>query len=210
MKRGYLCVLAGILLFSGIAVAWQQPEVEYSADSYMETADAVIHGPLYVTRGKERREYLQDGERMVMIIRHDKKVMWMLMPDDKMYMEMKTTEESKKSTDDLSNYKIEQTTVGPEVVNGVNTTKSKIIMAGRKGEKLGGFWWQTKEGIIAKMDVIAVDKGSKNRIKSELKNLKVGNQDPRLFEIPSGYSKMSMGDFGKMIGGDDEDGEEQP
>lgn len=213
MKTIYLGLLPGILLFVGLAAAWQQPEVEYSADSYMETADSVMQGPVHVARGKERREYVQDGERMVMIIRHDKKVMWMLMLDGKMYMEMKMTEESKKSKDDLSNYKIEQTTVGPETVNGVNTTKSKIIMTNLKtGEKLGGLWWQTKEGIIVKMDMIAVDKASKDRIKSELKNLKVGTQDPKLFEIPSGYSKMGMGmgDLGTMMSGDKEDGDEQP
>jgi hypothetical protein len=199
MKTTYLCLLLSILLFSGIAVAWQQPKVEYSADSYMETADAVIQGPLYVTRGKERREYIQDGNRMVMIIRHDKKVTWMLMPDNKMYIEMKMTEERNERKGDLSNYKIEQTTVGPETVNGVKTTKSKIIMTGPKGEKLGGFWWASKEGIVVKIDAIAVDKKSKERIKTELKNLKVGKQNPAVFEIPAGYSKMDMG--GMMMRG---------
>lgn len=209
MTKGWLCSLLSLLLLPGVAVAWQPPEVEYSAESYMETADAVLQGPLYVTRDKERREYRQDGERMITILRRDKKVVWMLMPDDQMYMEMKMTEASQQSTDDLSNYTIEQTTVGPETVNGVHTTKSKIIMTGPKGDKLGGFWWQTKEGIIVKMDVIAVEKNSKDRIKSELKNLKVGKQDPKLFDIPSGYSKMGMGmgDLGKMMGGDDEDGD---
>lgn len=55
-----------------------------------------------------------------------------------------------------------------------------------------------------------MDKHSKDRIKSELKNLKVDTQDPKLFEIPSGYSKMGMGDLGKMMSGDKEDSEEQP
>jgi len=37
----------------------------------------------------------------------------------------------------------------------------------------------------------------------ELKNLKIGKQDPKLFEIPAGYQKFempSMGDIQRMMG----------
>jgi hypothetical protein len=66
----------------------------------------------------------------------------------------------------------------------------------------------TKDNIMMKLDVIAVDKGKKDRMKMELDNLKIGKQDPALFEVPSGYSKMdmSMGGMGKMMmGGGDGD-----
>ena len=97
--------------------------------------------------------------------------------------------------------------MGTETVNGVQTTKYKIIMTGPKGEKLGGFSWITNEGIVVKMDAIAVDKKSKERIKMELKNLKIGHVDPSMFEIPKDYTKMDMmGGLGKaMFGGDDDD-----
>jgi hypothetical protein len=97
--------------------------------------------------------------------------------------------------------------IGPESLNGVNTTKSKIIMTGPKGEKMGGFMWATRDNIVVKMDAIAIDKKDKHRFKTELTNLKVGKQDPALFEIPSGYSKMSMGmpSFGSLMGGDDKE-----
>lgn len=187
------------------AMAMQPAAVEYSADSYMETADGTMQGMVYSAPGKERREFVQDGEKTIMIMRHDKKVVWMLMPEDKMYMEMKIPKEGRK--DDLSRYKMEMTTVGPETVNGVKTTKSKMIMTGPKGDKLGGFGWRTKEGIVVKLDAIAVDKNSKERFKIELKDLKVGKQDSSLFEIPSDYTKMDMGmgGLGKMMGGGEDD-----
>ena len=140
---------------------------------------------------------------MLMITRQDKKVAWTLMPSEKMYME--TSISQAKAKDDLSSYKIEQTVVGPETVNGVSTTKSKIIMTGPKGEKMGGFMWTTRENILVKMDAIAVDKNQKHRFKTELTNLKVGKQDAALFEIPSGYTTMDMGGMGKMMGGGDKD-----
>jgi hypothetical protein len=63
---------------------------------------------------------------------------------------------------------------------------------------MGGFFWKTPDGILVKSDLIAVDKGSKIRMKSELTNLKVGHQDPALFEIPADYKTMDMG---AMMGG---------
>jgi len=192
---------------TAMTAASQQLEVEYSADSYMETAEGVMSGPIHVVPDKERREYVENDKKMVMIIRHDKKVVWMLMPDDKMYMETKSPKEGRK--DDLSNYTIDPTTVGPDTVNGIQTTKSKIIMTNLKtGEKMGGFWWTTKEGIIVKTDVIAVDKNSKERIKSELKDLKIGRQELSLFEVPADFTKMDIGSM--MSGSGDEDKKRQP
>jgi len=198
----WLLVVLGLAM-AGVVNAMQVSNAEYSAESYMETADGVQQGPVYVAPGMERREFVENGESMVMIIRKDKKLIWTLMPGN-MYMETKFSEEGRK--DDLGSYKIETTTIGPETVNGMKTTKSKMIMTGPNGTKMGGFSWLSKEGIMVKMDAIAVDKKKKDRFKIELQNIKIGKQDRDLFGIPDGYSKMDMGGFGAMMmGGDDED-----
>ncbi|HJX19053.1 MAG TPA: DUF4412 domain-containing protein [Acidiferrobacterales bacterium] len=194
MNKTSLLLMAAAMTMAGAATAAKpaQPQVEYSADSILETAEFSMKGRVYFTPTRERREMVMGsgGDKMLTITRHDKKVAWTLMPSEKMYME--TNIAKTKSKDDLSGYKIEQTVVGPETVNGVNTTKSKIIMTGPKGEKMGGFMWTTKENIVVKMDAIAIDKKQKHRFKSELTNLKVGKQDPKLFEVPAGYEKMSI------------------
>ena len=194
---------AALLAFTGTASALEPAKVDYSADSYMETAEGVMKGRVYVSPGKERREFSEGGEQMVMIIRQDKKTAWMLMPEDEMYMELKMEGDGRK--DDLTRYKIEQSEVGKEKVNGVDTVKNKIVMTGPKGEKLGGFWWITKDNIVVKMDAISIDKKDKDRFKIELKNLKVGKVDSKLFEIPKGYEKMSMGGIGDLMRGADGD-----
>jgi hypothetical protein len=189
------------LVVTGIVNATEGPSVEYTAESYLETAYGVQQGPVYFAPGKERREFNMDGIRMVNIIRRDRNVIWSLMPEDKMYMEMKPSKEN--SAGDLGGYQIEQTMIGPETLDGVQTTKSKIIMTGPDGEKMGGFMWITAEGIVVKMDAIAMDKKSKARIKTELKNLVVGDVDDSLFEIPEDYTKMDMmGGIGNMMAGD--------
>ena len=210
MKKIKMLLLAAAITMAGAAQAAKPtpPQVEYSADTAMETAEVSMKGHVNYAPTRERREMVMDGgDKMIMITRHDKKVAWTLMPAEKMYMEMSLDQASSQAKDDTSKYKIEQTVVGPEMINGVNTTKSKIIMTGPKGEKMGGFMWTTKDNIVVKMDAIAIDKKDKHRFKTELTNLKVGKQDPALFEIPSGYSKMSMGmpSFGSLMGGDDKE-----
>lgn len=171
------------------------PKVEYAADSMLESAEMSMKGKVNFTPTRERREMVvgSGGDKMIMIVRHDKKVSWTLMPAEKMYMEMGLSQAGPGQPPDPSQYQIEQTVIGPETVNGVSTTKSKIIMTGPNGEKMGGFMWMTKENIMMKMDAIAIDANQKHRFKTELTNLKIGKQDPKLFEIPPGYEKVSMG-----------------
>jgi hypothetical protein len=117
-------------------------------------------------------------------------VIWMLMPETKTYME--TPMGSQSSPGDMSGYKIELSEVGKETLNGMATTKSKLVMTGQDGTKFGGFMWSTKEKIMVKMDAISIDKGDKMRMKQELTNVKIGKQDLLLFEIPPGYQRTSM------------------
>jgi hypothetical protein len=88
---------------------------------------------------------------------------------------------------------VQQTAVGDETVNGVKTTKYKVIATKKDGSKLGGFFWTTKDGITVKMDLLSKEGGKKMRVSSELTNLKIEKQDPKLFEIPPGYTKNDMG-----------------
>ena len=193
MKRTKVFLIAAAMTLVGAKAANSaSPQAEYSADTVMETAEVSMKGRVYYTPTRERREIVMDsgGDKMITIARQDKKLTWTLMPAEKMYMETKSTES--KAKDDLSSYKIEQAVVGPATVNGVSTTKSKIVMAGPKGEKMGGFMWTTKENIVVKIDAISIDKKEKHRFKTELTNLKVGKQDPKLFEVPAGYEKISI------------------
>ena len=124
----------------------------------------------------------------VTIMRKDKKVMWQLMGD--MYMEMPMNQSDSQDPHDMD---VQMTTVGEETVNGIKTTKSKVIMTKKDGSKFGGFFWTTKDGITVKMDLLSKEGDKKMRMSQELTNLKVGKQDPKLFEIPPGYEKNDMG-----------------
>jgi len=193
---------AFLLSLISIAPGWggemPEPKVEYAADSILEADEMTMKARIYHAPGKERREQAIGDLKQVFITRKDKNVAWVVMPEEKMYMEMPFAQ-AKENDMDLSSYKIERTPVGEETVEGVKTTKSKVVMTGPDGANFDGFLWTTPDGVTMKIDAVARGKGEKARMKMTLKNLKIGKQDPTLFEIPAGYQKMMMGNpFGGM------------
>lgn len=179
------------------SVQLSRPQVEYSADSTMQTEDGVILQKVYATPTMERREMLMDdGETPVLIFRYDTKVMWQLMPSEKMYMEQQV---GKSQANDPSQWDFEETVMGDEVLDGIKVKKYKTIATSSDGKKYGGFSWRTKDGIAVKQDLLFKEGNEKSRLYTELHNLKIGKQDPRLFEVPKDFTKLDMA--GMMGGG---------
>ncbi len=134
-----------------------------------------------------------------MIVRTDKQEGYMLMPAQKMYMQLDFPQAQAQSGAQTADSDVEITEVGAETVEGQSATKYKMIM---KDGSAGGFLWITKDGIVMKMDGVVKNGNDKSRITMTLKNLKIGSQDAALFEVPAGYTKLpsmgNMGGFGAM------------
>lgn len=178
---------AGTARAAGLA----EPKAEYSADQFMGSGDKTIKSRVYHAPGKQRMDMEEGGGRQIFITRADRKLFWIVMPDQKMYME-RSLEEGKKERRDLTDCSFAQKAAGKETVNGIDAAKSEIEVSCPDKSEYGGTMWTSKEGIMVKMDAVAKGKGSKGRFRMELKNLKIGKQDPKLFEVPSGYQLMKM------------------
>jgi len=179
----------------------KEATVEYSADMVIDSGQGAINSKTYhALGGKDRLEMSVMGSTQIMITRQDKKVGWMLMPSQKTFMEMSLEESTQKSgSANINDCDMDMSSQGDETVNGVKATKSKVSMTCPDNVKYDGTMWVTKEGIMVKMDAVMVVEGNQANIKIDLKNLKIGTQDPSLFEIPAGYSKFSMGDISSMF-----------
>lgn len=198
-----LCAVVFVLSLFASPSAWalqlNRPQAEYSADATMQTEEGTIEQHVYATPTKERQEMTAGGETMVQIFRYDTKSMLQLMPSQQMYMEYSLDQASaQRKTQDLSRWDFEETVMGEEVLDGIKVTKYKTIATSSDGKKYGGFSWRTKEGIAVKQDLLYKEGEKKGRLYTELKNLKIGKQDPKLFEIPEGFTKFDMAG---MMGG---------
>jgi hypothetical protein len=202
MSQQLRVLIALAVIFSATplwAAQLSRPQVEYSADETMQTEEMTMEQHVYVTPAKERKEMLTgSGDGAVQIFRYDTKVMLQVMPSQQMYMEHQM---GKAGAKDMSQWDFEETVVGEEVLNGMKVTKYKTIATSTDGKKYGGFSWRTKEGISIKSDLLYKEGNEKKRMFTELKNVKIGRQDPKLFEVPEGFTKFDMaGMMGGMMG----------
>ena len=144
-----LIVLAGVF---GTTQLWaaqlSRPQVEYSADSTIQNEEGTIQQHVYVTPTKERKEMLTgDGDGGIQIFRYDTKVMWILMPSEKMYMENSMMGKSKGN--DPSQWTYEDTAMGEETLNGVKVTKYKTIATSTDGRSMEDSPGGRKKGLTS-------------------------------------------------------------
>ena len=164
------------------------PQVEFSAESVTESGGVILQEKIYYAPGMLRKELAVPHGKQIEITRLDKKVAWLLMTEEHIYLE-RALAAGGEGTQAGMNF--EQTAVGEEPVNGIPTTKYKAVATQSDGRTLSGYVWSTKEGITVKMDLVS-DGTPATHLVMEYKNLQIGKQTPSLFEIPSGYRKFSL------------------
>jgi hypothetical protein len=174
------CGVLAILLSGGTAFA-----AEFSADMVMKGPDGQgMSGKVFVKGQKIRQEMDQDGEKMITILRLDRKLSWVIMPDEKVYMEMKMREsaEDPSLVEKADPARIRR--LGKETVNGficekIQVTEKGTVITQWLSEELG---WPIKGEV----------KGPEGISTHEYKNIGKGGVSETLFEIPAGFQKMSV------------------
>lgn len=202
MKRvgrfGYGWVVFGIAMVffeaAGAAAAgFPETKVEYSADQYMGDGSLMMKSRIYHASGRSRMEMEERGVNQAIITRMDQEVVWVLMIPEKMYMETQLGKEEKTRDVRQCSYTTAKE-AGKETVNGIPATVNEVEATCPDGSAFSGKMWTSREGILVKLEAIAngsaKEKGQ--RVRMELKNLAIGKQNPALFELPAGFTKMEM------------------
>ncbi|MEN6437531.1 MAG: DUF4412 domain-containing protein [Syntrophobacter sp.] len=155
--------------------------VEFSADMVIQPkGDEAMTGKIFVKGEKVRQETTEEGETQIMIIRPDKKVTWMLTPEEKTYMEMPYQSEDKTFEEWTAEKEKNAKLLGEETVSGLACKKYESIEDGETTL----FW-------IAKQFPFPI-KVEDAEVTMEYKNIKEGSVPDTLFDLPAGYQKMSM------------------
>jgi hypothetical protein len=154
---------------------------EFSADLVLKDRDAQkITGRIFVQDDKIRQEILEEGEKQVMIFRPDIGVIWLVTPEEEMYMEMPYQSDNKRferwSAERESNAKL----IGAETISGFSCKKYETEEEGEKTY----FWVSDKVPLPLK---VQYKDGS-----MEYKNIKQVSIPASLFEVPAEYTKMVM------------------
>lgn len=197
MKR----ILTTLITVVGLALAGQlhafmEKDASYSAIRHVESREGNTAMQVYHIPGRERVEFDAGGQKMATIMLFDRKVAWILIPQMNAYTE--TNIERYISHTPQGFDVVEHTKVGTETVNGYKAVKYHTtfhIKDDASGSTYtgSGYYWIVNDSIPIKMDLNGTDKkGKPYHVTIELTNLKIGPQDPSLFELPAGYHKMSV------------------
>lgn len=155
-----------------------------------------MKGKIYVKGEKMRMDMTMEGEKTSTITRIDKKIVWIIKHEDKMYMEMPSmvgTLQAGKVDEDLKKI-ADKKKVGTEKVNGYKCDKYLITYKDKSMGKMTQ-WISKKLNYPIKM----VYHSSYGDMYTEYKNIKEGKVKDSVFEIPKGYEKMSMPGIGGQM-----------
>jgi hypothetical protein len=143
---------------------------------------------IWYTKDKVRVDVSHQGQTMAVIMDRPAKKMFVLVPKQKLYQEEPLPEGE--ASNPISSGTWEVAKAGDETAGGIATTKWTVTGKGADGRTFKGFIWTTKENIQVKMDGESEDEGKKVKVTSELKNIKIGAVDAKVFDIPKDYKPV--------------------
>ena len=158
--------------------------IDLSSDM-VATANGQKHASrIYVQGAKVRVESGQQAGYS--IVRPDRNVVWMVMPEMKSYMEMRLDPSKQPRTGEKVQGEVSRKLLGSETVDGHPTQKYEVAYKDRETNQKMYQWMATDINFPVKM--AAID-GSWT---IEYRNIKMVAQPDSLFEVPAGFQKSSM------------------
>ncbi len=182
-------------LLGGRCASAQVTSKPFSADMTKTTGNKTTTAKVHVIATAMRSEGVEAGKKYISIMRYDRNVMWSLMPDEKIYVEMPIpagAEVAAGMKEMTKGAQVKHESLGSEQVGGYQCDKSRTTVTWQ-GITTSTVQWAAKElgeFVVKKLD-------EKLGQITEFKNIQLGPQDPSLFEPHAGYRKMSMGGFQK-------------
>jgi hypothetical protein len=176
-------IVALVAFASGLAFA-----AEFSADMVNKFGGMTKTGKIYVKGKKMRMEGA--GAQGITIMNGDTSTVWVLQPEQKIYLEMKkgaqTAEPAQANEQELAKM-ADKKLLGTETVNGY---KCERYLYTYHDKSLGTLtqWYSEKLGYPIKM----VHSSPRGQTSFEYRNIKEGGVADSLFQVPAGYTKMEM------------------
>jgi outer membrane lipoprotein-sorting protein len=185
-------IIVSVLLVKASFAAGPDALKNFSADIETTTTKGNFTSTSKIVSrdGKQRIEHNSRGRETVNILRPDKKLVWMLMPERKAYMEMPL---DSKNQDILSKMhdptiKTDKEFLGNETVDSHPARKYHVTTIRNGRKETSGFIWEASD-----LNNFPVKYQNEDKTVTVVwKNIKFESAPDSLFEIPAGYNKMQM------------------
>lgn len=189
-------ILIGIatLAICMLALTGAVAAMSFSAEVVSYDAGETTTAKFWMTNNKMRTE--QNG--MATIVRMDKMLMWVLMLEDRMYMEYPLNastpnyQRSQVSTAEPSTDETDRVWILNELVNTYRADKYRVNYRNQPSHYI---WMSADPGILMEVKSAALD----NSWWREFRKISLTEPDPAVFEIPPGFTKMDMGGMSNFM-----------
>ena len=197
MRR--LIILAIMLFFLMIpGSSWSSDAVEFSALIIEKDNGVEQRGKIFVAENMSRYEL--EGSDEVVVTRHDKKVIWLIFPKLRKYVEQPYLGEPKQNyagahemdTGDLSKEFIEH-----EMVDSYRLKKYLITVKYNNGESRDRYHEWYRDNFPVPVKTQSLD----GKTSYEYVNIKLGRPPAEFFSQPKGYKKITMEDLAELEDG---------
>jgi hypothetical protein len=188
-KRLACCGLLLLLAVPGVARG-----AEFSALMLVTDGAKSMPGKIYVSNGKMRQEFLDKTGQTITIVRPDLKVVWVILPWQRIYMEMPLTIKLPGQFIQIPPQALHKRRVGQERLNGYDTEKYEVSVPVGRGLEKQTYWVAVTLGLPIKMEC------RERRFSLEYQRLREGKVPDRLFNLPPGVQKVtSIGGFADKV-----------
>jgi hypothetical protein len=157
---------------------------EFSALMLVKDAGKVVTGKIYVRGGLMRQEFNDEEGQTITIVRPDKKVVWVIIPRDRAYMELPLKPKLPGQFLQMPPDALHKLQVGKDRLQGYDTDKFEVSVQGGSGLEQQTIWLAPKLGLPIKLECRA------RKFCLEYNAIKEAKVADRLFELPPGYQKL--------------------
>lgn len=159
---------------------------EFTANMILKDGDKLMPGKIYVKGDKMRHEFLDEQGHTVTIVRKDKKLVWVVLPQDRVYVEMPLNRALPGQFLQVPDNALRKRKICTEIISGYPTERLQVTVPGDAfGPVIQTFWVCDRLGLPLKMEC------KEKNFSVEYKDIKEGPVADRLFELPTGYRKMT-------------------
>jgi len=176
----YLGICLALLLLP--SAAWA---AEFSARMLVKDGDKVMPGKLYVQGGLLRQEFNDERGQTITVVRPDKKVVWVILPQERTYMELPLKARLPGQFIQMPPDVVQKRPLGKETINGYETEKYQVSVRSGEGLEFQTIWVSPKLGMPLKLVV------ERRRFSVEYRDIREGKQAERWFALPAGYQKLA-------------------
>ena len=195
MKRLIILAVFSVLLF-GTSPVYAEEFREFSAVIIEKDGESTETNKIYAAIGKSRYDSKNGSE--IVVTRYDKKLMWIIFPKYRRYVEEPCNEvqpQNPAPPQEGTFGDLTRKLVGTEFIDSYRTKKYLVTIKPRNEEKNQYQYYEWYRSDFPFPVKVAAAQGNSS---TEYTKIKFGHLDPDLFSAPKSYKKVTLEEITEM------------